>query len=304
MRVSTTILSFVAATSVTLSPAFAQGHGASGKPPASVKSTSSGKPVTTTTHSTGKPTTSGKPVATTTRSAGKPTTTGKPVTTTTHSTGKPTTSGKPVATTTQVKGKPATTGKPTKTTSGKPTATTTTTTSSSGSTSKHTGSTTTTTTVSGTTATPLNPIAAKIASKPNLSTKINGMLPIDPVTGVKMTLDAASMGFKNQGQFIAALHVSQNLGISFTELKSHMVTVTPGVAGQPATATQTGSLGQAIQASKKTANVTTEVERAEAQASADLQSVNSTSTATTSGSTQTKKKNTTPPPTTTGRGGW
>jgi hypothetical protein len=271
MRVSATILSFVAATSVALSPAFAQGHGASGKP-ASPKTATSGKPVTTTTHSTGKPTTTGKPVATTTQTKGKPATT---------------------------------TGKPAKSTTGKPAATTVTTTSSSGSTSKHTGSTstTTTTTVSGSTATPLNPIAAKIASKPNLSTKINGMLPIDPVTGVKMTLDAASMGFKNQGQFIAALHVSQNLGISFTELKSHMVTVTPGVAGQPATATQTGSLGQAIQASKKTANVTTEVERAEAQASVDLQTASSTSTTTTSGSTQTKKKNTTPPPTTTGRGG-
>ena len=98
------------------------------------------------------------------------------------------------------------------------------------------------------------------------------------------------MGFKNQGQFIAALHVSQNLGIPFTELKSHMVTVTPGVAGQPATATQTGSLGQAIQASKTTANVTTEVERAEKQASADLQITSSTSSSTTSGSTQGKNK--------------
>jgi hypothetical protein len=284
MRVPATILSFVAATSVALSPAFAQGHGSSGKP------ASSGKPVTTTTHSTGKPTTTGKPVATTTHTTGKPTTTGKPVTTTTQTKGKPTTT---------------TTGKPAKSTTGKPAATTVTTTSTTGSTSKHSGSTSTstTTTVPGSPTTPLNPIAAKIASKPNLSTKINGMLPIDPVTGVKMTLDAASMGFKNQGQFIAALHVSQNLGISFTELKSHMVTVTPGVAGQPTTATQTGSLGQAIQASKRTANVTTEVERAEAQASVDLQSASSTPITTTSGSTQNKKKNTTTPPTT-GRGGW
>jgi hypothetical protein len=300
MRVSATILSFVAATFFALSPAFAQGHSSSAKP------ASSGKPVTTTTHSTGKPTSTGKPVATTTHTTGKPTTTGKPVTTTTQTKGKPATTGKPVTTTTQTKGKPATTGNAAKSTTGKPTSTATTTASSSGSTSKHTGSTSTstTTTASGSPTTPLNPIAAKIASKPNLSTKINGMLPIDPVTGVKMTLDAASMGFKNQGQFIAALHVSQNLGIPFTELKSHMVTVTPGVAGQPATATQTGSLGQAIQASKKTANVTTEVERAETQASADLQSASSTSTITTSGSTQTKKKNTTPPPTTTtGRGG-
>ena len=111
-----------------------------------------------------------------------------------------------------------------------------------------------------------------------------------------MTLDKASRGFKNQGQFIAALHVSQNLGIPFTELKSHMVTVTPGAHGQPPTATQTGSLGHAIQASKTTAGVTTEVERAETQASADLQRTSSTPTSTTSGSTlpkNTKKKTTT-----------
>ena len=96
------------------------------------------------------------------------------------------------------------------------------------------------------------------------------------------------MGFKNQGQFIAALHVSQNLGISFTELKSHMVTVTPATAGQPATATQTGSLGQAIQAVKQTANSTTEAERGETQASADLRST-TTTTSTTSPSKNKKK---------------
>jgi hypothetical protein len=264
MRVSTTILAFVAAASLTVSPVFAQGHGNSAKPPASVKPTV-------------KPTTSGKPAASTvTRSTGKPATSGKPAASTmTRQTGKPTTSGKPVATTTHSTGKPATSGKPAKSTSGKPAATTTTaTTSGSSSTSKHAGS--TSTTVSGSTATPLNPIAAKIASKPNLSAKLTGMLPIDPLTGRTMTLDKASLGFKNQGQFIAALHVSQNLGIPFTELKSHMVTVTPGAPGQPATATQTGSLGRAIQASKTTANVTTEVERAETQATADLQSASST----------------------------
>jgi hypothetical protein len=117
------------------------------------------------------------------------------------------------------------------------------------------------------------------------------MLPIDPVTGTRMTLDNASLGFKNQGQFIAALHVSQNLGIPFTELKSHMVTVTPGALGEPPTATQTGSLGQAIQASKSTAVVTTEVERAETQATIDLQvSASTTTSTTTSAPTASKTK--------------
>jgi len=116
-----------------------------------------------------------------------------------------------------------------------------------------------------------------------------------------MTLDRASIGYKNQGQFIAALHVSQNLGIPFTELKSHMVTVTPGAPGQPPTATQTGSLGRAIQASKATTSLTTQLERAEAQALADLRSATSTPSSTTSGSAL--QKNTTPKKTTTtGRG--
>jgi hypothetical protein len=128
----------------------------------------------------------------------------------------------------------------------------------------------------------LNPIAQKIASKPKLSAKLARMLPIDPATGQTMTLDQASLGFKNQGQFIAALHVSQNLGIPFTELKSHMVTVTPGAAGQPSTATQTGSLGQAIQLSKATANAPVEVQRAETQATADLQATSATTSSTTS----------------------
>ena len=43
-----------------------------------------------------------------------------------------------------------------------------------------------------------------------------------------MTLESASAGFKNQGQFLAALHVSQNLNIPFADLKTAML-------GTPAT---------------------------------------------------------------------
>jgi hypothetical protein len=130
------------------------------------------------------------------------------------------------------------------------------------------------------------------------------MLPIDPLTGVKMTLNTASMGFKNQGQFIAALHVSENLGIPFVLLKSHMVTVTPGAPGQLPTATQTGSLGQAIQASKaalSTSTVTGEVARAEQQAATDLQNAGLTTSTTTTVTTTTSKTKT--PKKKTGGGG-
>src|SRR5439155_26462097 len=37
-----------------------------------------------------------------------------------------------------------------------------------------------------------------------------------------LTLQAASAGFKNQGQFIAALHVSHNLNIPFDQLKAKL----------------------------------------------------------------------------------
>src|SRR5205807_10549721 len=105
-------------------------------------------------------------------------------------------------------------------------------------------------------------IAAKIMAKPQLKAKISGMLPIDPTTGKTMTLNNASMGFKNQGQFIAALHVSQNLGISFTDLKSHMVT--PQLAAGQTTMQQTGSLGSAIQAVKHTSTTTATTEASKA----------------------------------------
>jgi len=99
--------------------------------------------------------------------------------------------------------------------------------------------------------TTLNPIAQKISSKPQLLAKITVMLP----TGMK--LNDASAGFKNQGQFIAALHVSQNLGISFKALKKDMVK-------------NNMSLGQAIQDVKRSANTTLEVQKAQTQADADL----------------------------------
>jgi len=97
----------------------------------------------------------------------------------------------------------------------------------------------------------MNPVAAKISTMPQLNAKISALLP------PHMTLDAASAGFRNQGQFIAALHVSHNLGIPFADLKSDMTT-------------KHLSLGQSIQALSKTADGPREAKRAEAQATSDL----------------------------------
>jgi hypothetical protein len=99
---------------------------------------------------------------------------------------------------------------------------------------------------------PLNPIAAKIVAKPQLNAKVTNLL---KPTG--MSLNDASMGFKNQGQFMAALHVSQNLGIPFKSLQNDMTT-------------KKLSLGQSIQSLKKTADADKESEHAERQANDDL----------------------------------
>jgi hypothetical protein len=71
-------------------------------------------------------------------------------------------------------------------------------------------------------------VASSIAADSRLAARLTSMLP--PGTTL---IDAAS-GFKNQGQFIAALQVSKNLNIPFADLKDRMT------AGQ--------SLGQSIQA--------------------------------------------------------
>ena len=73
-------------------------------------------------------------------------------------------------------------------------------------------------------------VATSIASDSRLATRLTAMLP--PGT----TLADAATGFKNRGQFIAALEASKNLGIPFADLKDRMT------AGQ--------SLGQTIHALK------------------------------------------------------
>jgi hypothetical protein len=117
----------------------------------------------------------------------------------------------------------------------------------------------------------LNPIAAKISSHPQLDAKITAMLPKG------MTLNQASKGFKNQGQFIAALHASQNLGCDcFTQLQTDMTK-------------KHMSLGQAIQDVKKTANATVEAHTAETEANDDVKSTTRTATSTLSAKNNTKK---------------
>ena len=92
--------------------------------------------------------------------------------------------------------------------------------------------------------TELTPVQQKLKQNTNLASKVAVRLP--PGTD----LMTAAAGFKNLGQFVAAANVSNNLQISFTDLKAKMMT---GM-----------SLGQAIQAVRPlTASPTVEAQRAE-----------------------------------------
>jgi len=85
-----------------------------------------------------------------------------------------------------------------------------------------------------------------------LSSKLQSLLPAG--TNVQQ----AAAGFKNLGQFIAAVHVSHNLGIPFDELKAKM------------TGPNAESLGKAIQQLKPEADAKEEAKRANKQAKQDL----------------------------------
>ena len=80
-----------------------------------------------------------------------------------------------------------------------------------------------TTTPTGTTTvvTPTTPMSQSVKN-PKLEARLLALLP--PNT----TIQEASQGFKNWGQFVAATHVSNNLNIPFAELKARMTGITPG----------------------------------------------------------------------------
>jgi hypothetical protein len=73
----------------------------------------------------------------------------------------------------------------------------------------------------------------KISSNPAQKARVEAMLPQG------MTLEAATAGFRNQGQFLAALNASKNQGLDFVALQTAMTT--DGL-----------SLGQAVQKVKNT----------------------------------------------------
>ncbi|HYR90448.1 MAG TPA: hypothetical protein VE422_40630 [Terriglobia bacterium] len=66
----------------------------------------------------------------------------------------------------------------------------------------------------------------RIERNPAFRSKVESLLPAG------MNLRTAANGFKNQGQFIAALHVSRNLNIPFDQLKTQMTGSNPKSLGE------------------------------------------------------------------------
>ena len=61
-------------------------------------------------------------------------------------------------------------------------------------------------------------VTAKLNADSKLASKLQGMLPAG------MNVNDAANGFKNFGQFVAAVHLSKNQNIPFDQLKGAMVT--------------------------------------------------------------------------------
>lgn len=93
----------------------------------------------------------------------------------------------------------------------------------------------------------LTAVQQKLQQNTNLANKLQSRLP----SGTNLM--TAADGFRNLGQFVAAVNVSNNLGIPFSQLKTRMVD--DGM-----------SLGQAIQSVPADVDVSTEVRRAERDA--------------------------------------
>lgn len=90
-----------------------------------------------------------------------------------------------------------------------------------------------------------------LSQNTKLSSRLQSLLPAGT------SAQATASGFKNLGQFVAAVHVSHNLGIPFSQLKTEMVG-----SGM--------SLGKAIHELKPDVNARSEVKVAKKQAKEDL----------------------------------
>jgi hypothetical protein len=118
----------------------------------------------------------------------------------------------------------------------------------------------------------LTPVQQKLTKNTNLAGKLQSRLPAGT------DLMKAADGFRNLGQFVAAVNVSNNLDIPFRQLKTEMVK-------------ENLSLGQAIQKLKPTSSGTVEAQRAEYDAQGMIYQSEQQNTTTTTTTTSSKKSN-------------
>jgi len=95
-------------------------------------------------------------------------------------------------------------------------------------------------------------VSEQLDRNTHLATQLKGLFP--PGTD----LNQASSGFKNLGQFVAAAHVSHNLGIPFDQLKAKMTGASPV------------SLGKAIHELRPGADAKGETKKAEHEAKEEI----------------------------------
>jgi hypothetical protein len=123
------------------------------------------------------------------------------------------------------------------------------------------------------------------------------MKKVQTVLGMDVDLNGATSGFKNFGQFVAAVNVSNNHQIAFADLKAAMTGL--DMLGEPVTTTSstgvttnatTMSLGQAIQKLKTGVESETVAQTALTQANTEINSSTTTASTSTSSTTTKAKK--------------
>ncbi|MPZ20720.1 MAG: hypothetical protein GEV06_22845 [Luteitalea sp.] len=95
-------------------------------------------------------------------------------------------------------------------------------------------------------------LTTPLPRNPQLVARLQALLPRD------MSVEQAARGFASEEEFVAAVHVSKNLGVAFRDLKTRMVT-------------EEMDLSRAIRTLKPNADVGREVKRAHKQAEHDLE---------------------------------
>jgi hypothetical protein len=120
----------------------------------------------------------------------------------------------------------------------------------------------------------------RINANDKLSNRLTSLIPKDPAGLPIMSLTDAAAQFKNQGQFIAFLHVANNQKLNPTEwtnMRNAMTGTAPlsatGTAPLSATSTDKLSVGKAlhlVRPNLSETEVSVQVEQAEAQSKEDL----------------------------------